>query len=131
MSGTIEDGSVVFARRFGVDEFERFDIVVVRRGGINLIKRVVGVPGEAIMISGGELVINGAVVTRSYADGYISDGGIVSDEYIVLGDSEYFILGDNYSHSEDSRSFGAVDVSDIKGVVIWRLFPFRSIGRIM
>ena len=54
------------------------------------------------------------------------------DESIVLGDEEYFILGDNTSNSEDSRfiNYGNVQKSEIKGKVMYRIFPEETRGNI-
>ena len=94
-----------------------------------LIKRVIGLPGETIEIRGGVVAINGKALENDFGNAII-DGGIIGSTSLLVGEEEYFVLGDNRNDSKDSRSFGAVPVSDIKGVAFYRLFPFTKMGRI-
>ena len=89
------------------------DVVVFRPNGNEnayySIKRVIATPGDAVYITQGRVVINGIV----YADDVTSDtqdAGIASEE-ILLGADEYFVLGDNRSSSEDSRSANIGNIS--------------------
>jgi signal peptidase I len=104
---------------------ERGDIVVFRRnpyGSEEYVKRVIGLPGEALQIKSGRIYINGRRLVEPYAAG---------DTYPdfgphVVGDDSYFVLGDNRPMSEDSRHFGAVSGKDIRGKINpTELFPFR------
>ena len=64
------------------------------------VKRVVGLPGERVRISEGRMYINGKVQKR-FSDRIIS-AGLAAYE-ITLEEDEYFVIGDNYNNSEDSR----------------------------
>ncbi|MCR4616860.1 MAG: signal peptidase I [Lachnospiraceae bacterium] len=83
-------------------------------------KRVVAVPGDRVKIQNGRLYINDE--PSEVCTAYISEPGIAENE-ITLGINEYFLIGDNPSESEDSRSsgIGPVPLSDIKGHVWFKM----------
>ena len=111
-----------------------------------MVKRIVGMPGDTIRMSGYVLSIRTRVgsdfipeqqlITRRYtlktdagAPGWSSDlplSGSLTDT--VLKDNEYFVLGDDRPQSSDSRSWGAVTIDRIVGRVVCRYWPPRSIG---
>ena len=99
-----------------------------------LIKRIIGVPGDTIELSGPNPTVT--VINKDHPKGvaltepYISSanfGGITNTRY-VLSDNQYFVLGDNRKVSADSRTWGILPKSDIVGRVLLRLYPFNSIG---
>lgn len=81
------------------------------------IKRIIGVPGDKIVIRDGVLYKNGDAVLDYFSQS-IADPGIAVNE-IRLAEDEYFVMGDNCNSSEDSRSanVGAVNLNTIKGKV--------------
>ena len=93
------------------------------------IKRIVGLPGETVKM------IDGEVFIKNNAS---SEGFIIKESYIkektddlftaVLGDNEYFVMGDNRMHSSDSRVWGPLDEKFIVGKAFLRLFPLNKIG---
>jgi signal peptidase I len=94
----------------------------------NLIKRVVGAPGDELMISDGQVYINGELYEEDYLN-TITTG----EEYIKeIPDGKYFLMGDNRRVSLDSRSslIGLVDEDRIFGEVIFRLYPINRIGTV-
>ena len=66
------------------------------------IRRVVGVPGDTIQIVGGILYVNGNSYNELTTVASMEEAGIAESE-ILLGEDEYFVLGDNRNNSEDSR----------------------------
>jgi len=90
----------------------------------SFIKRVIGLPGERVAISDGQVTITNA----EYPEGFVLDEPYVilgkkdSSNYI-LGAGEYFVLGDNRASSADSRIWGPVPENNIVGRPIVRLFP--------
>ncbi len=116
MVPTYLDSERVWVNRLATPE--RDDIIIVNEGDKYVIKRLVGMPGETIQITDGVVYIDGEV----YEEDYIKDGnrhysaGIAS-EPIVLGEDEYFMLGDNRVVSRDSRSIGPITRDMIVGVV--------------
>lgn len=115
MDETYHDGEVVaFLRPLVYGVLRRGEIVCVDEGnGVRLIKRVVALPGETVQVADGILYINGEIL-EDYQGAPIEDPGIAKDE-IVLGDGEFFVLGDNRNHSSDSRVIGAVPSRFITG----------------
>lgn len=81
--------------------YERFDVVAARNPNNNMrvYKRIVGLPGELLKIENGILYINGIKIENPYTQW--SDTNIHDIERI-LEEDEYFLLGDNQPHSNDS-----------------------------
>ena len=120
---------------------ERGDIIIFQSTLVNedsgkdklLIKRVIGLPGDQIMISDGMVYINGEAYEEDYLkDGYTPAFEIPAEgETYVVPDGTYFCMGDNREGSVDSRrsEVGVVPEETIKGKVVIRLFPFNKIKR--
>ena len=110
---------------YSISSPKRGDVIVfLPNGNLNThfyIKRIVGMPGESVQIRDGKVFINDEPYMGDVADD-TRDAGIAADE-IVLENDEYFVLGDNRSNSEDSRSanIGNVKMSTIEGKVWLRL----------
>lgn len=112
---------------------ERGEIVVFRYPrdpSQYFIKRVVGLPGETIEITGGHIILytvehpNGNVLEESYITEELTNGKIKT----TLGQDEYYLLGDNRDESLDSRSFGPVKRPSIIGRVWVRGLPLSRAG---
>lgn len=112
MNPTLQDGEYGVATRTIISHLDRGDIVIVDNEDKLLIKRLIGEPGDHVKCENNVLTINDEVVEESYTQGETSDFDI------VLGDDEYFVMGDNREHSSDSRLYGAFNKSDILGVII-------------
>lgn len=98
-----------------------------------LIKRVIGLPGDELMILNQQLYINGEAYEEDYLkDGFTPVGDLFAEgEVYTVPDDYYFCMGDNRVHSVDSRSttVGPVNFDLIQGKVICRLYPFNKIQR--
>lgn len=125
MYNTLNDNDIVLLSK--LSSIDRFDIIVLKENDndATIIKRVIGMPGDKVKIRNNKIYINNKIIEDEYAYGETSD----YDE-ITLGDDEYFVLGDNRLISKDSRYFGAIKKSDIKGKAVFRLFPFTRFGSI-
>ena len=109
---------------------KRGDVVIVRGlGGSRkgYLKRVVGLPGETVAVVDGTLIVDGEHIREPYLAGLPATLGLENREWI-LGIREVFIMGDNRSHSTDSRELGPVDLSLIVGKVFFRYWPLPEFG---
>lgn len=105
----------------------RGDVVVLESPNIPddlLIKRVVGLPNEHIVIREGRVYINGTLLDEPYVLEYCTY--LSCNGEWQLGPDEYFVLGDNRSHSLDSHSFGPVSAASIKGIARVRYWPLDA-----
>ncbi len=139
MCDTLYDGESLWVNkwkyRFG--EPERFDIVIFPydyEPDTYFIKRVIGLPGETVYIDEeGKIFINGEELKENYGREVIKpeNRGIAASE-IVVGEGEYFCMGDNRNNSMDSRypNVGNIKKEKIIGKAVFRLFPFSSFGKV-
>lgn len=134
MENTLADGDqlIVDKLTYRFRDPERFDIIVFPfqyKENTYYIKRIIGLPGETIQISDGDIYINGAILKESYGREVMKDAGIAADQ-ITLGEDEYFVLGDNRNRSSDSRdpSVALIHREDIVGRAWLRIWPLDSFG---
>ena len=102
----------------------RGDLVVVGREGFEVVKRVVGLPGERLRLAGGRLEVDGVEVAEPYLAG--SAGG---DLELRLGDGQYLVLGDHRAASTDGRDFGPVPAEALAGRVRFAYWPPHRLPR--
>ncbi|TRZ82381.1 signal peptidase I [bacterium] len=93
------------------------------------IKRIIGLPGETIKISDGQVLI----INKEYPDGFVlSESNYIDSENTPgniekkLDNNSYFMMGDNRLHSSDSRSWGELEKKYIVGKVLFRIWPFEE-----
>ena len=124
MSPALENGDVTLVNRivYDMSSPKRGDVIAFYPKGNKeshcYIKRVIGLPGETVEVSKGEILINGKVLKESYETTEMEELERL-EEAITLGENEFFVLGDNRENSEDSRytSVGNVKRSEIVGKV--------------
>lgn len=107
--------AVLYTKDLGVN-----DIAIVWSQNLDeyIVKRVVGIPGDTIVIKDNALYRNEARLLEFY----IQDENWESqDMAVTLQEDQYFVLGDNRNNSTDSRAFGVVLRSDIFGKVLFRM----------
>jgi signal peptidase I len=94
----------------------------------DLIKRVMGLPGETVRIKDGRVYINGMMVEEPYI-AHFDDAGD-RDQSWTLAENQYFVLGDNRPNSYDSHQFGPIDKNLIVGQAWIRYWPLSDAGMI-
>jgi signal peptidase I len=108
----------------------RGEVVLVRRAGRELVKRVVGLPGEHVRLVGGRLEVDGRLVPEPWADGDLAPPGLVELD-LRLGEGELAVLGDSRGRSTDSRVFGPVRTGELAGIARFTYWPPRLLrGRV-
>ncbi len=114
-------------------EPKRFDVIIFDYDdNTTFVKRIIGLPGETVRIdTDGVIYINNVPLEEDY--GYepirANNLGRASAD-VILGEDEYFVLGDNRNNSRDSRfaDVGNINIDDIDGKVVLRIYPFSSFG---
>lgn len=140
MSTTLVEGDRVVVNKlsYRLHDVNRGDVVVFKRPPNetdtrikDLIKRVVGLPGEHISIHDGIVHVDGKALDEPYTDGQQTvDGGcsdgelakLFTPEGLEIPEDHVLVLGDNRNNSEDGRCFGPIDQDLIVGrafIVIW------------
>ena len=134
MSPTFETGEylIVDELTYRFEEPKRGDVIILKKpsgGGEYLIKRIVGLPGDTVVIK------NGAVTVKSKGN---PDGEKISEPYvknkkeenleIAVGNNEYFVMGDNRPISLDSRYIGAIPKENIVGRAWARVLPVKEMA---
>lgn len=147
MFPTLENGNRVVVNRLSYDvgELQRgqvivFDKPVIVEGENDLIKRIIGLPGETLRLVDGTVYIDGLRVVEPYvlAEGSTNTAGpipgcdqaIADPNQCVIPEGHVFVLGDNRTGSEDSRVFGPVDVDTIVGRAFWTVWPPTDLGQL-
>ena len=140
MATTLTDGDVLIADKTKTPK--KGDIIIIdneHHGWI--IKRVIAVGGDNVLLSGGNVYLNGEKLDEPYALGItLANGEAVAEDIpFLIPEGEYFYLGDNRQVSADSRVFGTASSDEIVGVVTkWsfktkdfrnKVFDFLGIDR--
>lgn len=125
MYPTLKGGEIMLLNKLG--KIDRFDIVVLKldTGEDNLIKRVIGMPGETVQITDNKIYVNDKVLEENFGVGITYD-----IDKVTLKDDEYFVLGDNRIISMDSRVFGTINKEEIKGTTNFVLYPLKALVKL-
>lgn len=129
------DRVVVNKLSYHLHNVHRGDIVVfttppgVNKSFKDLVKRVIGLPGETVSARHGRVSINGKVLNEPYLKH--SDGSIVETSDfgpVRVPPDSLWVMGDNRGDSEDSRYFHAIPRKTVVGRVFIRIWPLNRIG---
>ena len=137
MSAQLEDGDQVLVDRF----LYRFmspksgDVIAFypngNRNSHYYMKRVIGIPGDTVQIKDGVVYLNGEEYEERVEVSRMDEAGLAEEE-ILLGEDEFFVLGDNRNNSEDSRfaNIGNIKEDYIIGKAWWIISPRSKFGKI-
>lgn len=127
----VGDHVVVDKLAYRLGDIDRFDVVVFDKppeltsSYDELIKRVIGLPGDTVEGREGAVWINGAPIDEPYLDPGVT---ILDFPAEVVPDGHLFLMGDNRNRSSDSRVFGPVDAETVVGQARIRYWPLSRLG---
>ena len=133
MAPTLQVNDRVLVNKLSYDlhEVNRGDLVVFEsppnEGSEtkDLIKRVVGLPGETVESRDGKILVNGQVLDEPYLDRGVTTGAL---DKVVVPPDHLWVMGDNRANSRDSRFFGPIPESLVIGRAFVRVWPITQIG---
>jgi signal peptidase I len=128
MAPTVNDNDYLVADklRYRFHDPARYDIVILRDpadASRNLIKRVIGLPGERMQVADCHVAIGGGRLAELYVVRWTrcESRWPATGDGAILGPGEFFVMGDNRDRSTDSRSFGPVRRAQIESRVVVRV----------
>ena len=125
MEPALAAGDVVLVSRSApdVDDLRRGDLVAFDDplDGRRAVKRVIGLPGEEVVILDGVLHVDGRPTEEPWVDPELVEGSFMRTFRVPEGG--VFVLGDNRTNSLDSRDYGPLDAEDLEGRVLVTLWP--------
>jgi|LWDU01.1.fsa_nt_gi signal peptidase I len=148
MEATLEisDRIIVNKLSYQLHDVNRGDVIVFKnpegasRGVEDLIKRVVGLPGETVQVQGGRVYIDKILLLEPYLAAQDITGSFrkppgcvgINDapDQCTVADGYVFVMGDNRPNSNDSRVFGPIPVDSIEGRAFLRVWPLGHFGRL-
>ena len=121
MMPTYKNGTVLRSiKDFDKKSLKKGTVIVLNKPGKAMIKRIIALPGETVQIENGYVYIDGRE-DHDFDFDSIDSPGIAKDP-VLLGQDEYFVLGDNRNYSNDSRMFGPVNYNEITAVIQGTMF---------
>ena len=130
MIPTLKNNQILLLNKidYRINDIERFDVVVIKVNKYEIIKRVIGLPGETIEYRDNILYINGHEVENDY--NFDTEDFTMKDicKCDTIPHGKYLVLGDNRAVSSDSRIIGFIDEHDIKGKVNISLWPLKKVN---
>jgi signal peptidase I len=142
MSPTVSDQDYLIATKidYRFHSPVRGDIIIMRDpydSSRDFIKRIIGVPGDHLLIREAHVYINGRLLDEPYVneEPWVANANWppppVSDpEGRLMSGDEYFVMGDNRNHSSDSRLFGPVRRNQIEARAWVRVLPVSKVGSV-
>lgn len=116
---------------YKLSNINRFDVVVIKpeKEKEEIIKRVIGLPGEHVSYKNNKLYINDKEEKENFKSFDTDDFNLEEVcSCTVIPEDKYLVLGDNRPISKDSRRIGLIDKDSIEGKVVFRIWPFSSFG---
>lgn len=129
-------GDEYIPQRYEIIIFDKPRFISTGDNVRHLIKRVIGLPGDRVVVKDGVITVYNA----EHPDGYDVDEGqeyaanlaarTTGEADFTVEDGEVFVVGDNRSNSLDSRSFGPISIDSITGSALFRFLPLSGAQRL-
>lgn len=131
MVPNFHDGDYIITNKLAatISDLQRGEVVILknpRNTDQVFIKRIIGLPGEQVKISEGQIVLNNRPLSEPYLPpGTKTQGGtfLAEGEEITIQEGQYFVVGDNRGGSSDSREWGPIKKELIIGQAWLRYWP--------
>lgn len=132
MYPTLSSGDILILNKtaYWFGDIKRFDIVVINKDTMEkeMIKRVIGLPGDKIEYRDSKLYVNDEEVPEEFTHKETADFDFSKLGVTTVPEGSYFVVGDNRTDSYDSRYFGFISKKEIEGKANLLVFPFTKIG---
>ena len=133
MKPNLHNKEILLERKIGYNStsIKRFDIVVIKNDNEEIIKRIIGMPGEHIAYKNNKLYVNDKFMETNF--NYRDTNDFNLEEICSctsIPEGKYLVLGDNRPISKDSRMIGLIDEKDILGKAVYRIWPISKFGNI-
>jgi signal peptidase I len=136
MLPTYKDGNYILTDKisYHFNQPKRGEVIVLKNPKNeeqDFIKRIIGLPGDSVRVSGGKVYVNDQLLDEKYLpigrptppNNFLKEG-----ETRVVKTNEYIVMGDNRQFSSDSREWGTITTEEIVGKVIFRYWPLNELG---
>lgn len=123
MQPTLQDGEFILVNKlaYRMGTYTRGDIIVFRSPttpDLDLIKRVIGLPGDQVVAEGGHILVNSQALNEAYINGAPEYNGSWK-----VPEGHVFVLGDNRNNSSDSHQWGYLPVQNVIGKALFIYWP--------
>lgn len=136
MVPNFHDGEYILTDKisYRINDPKRGDVIIFRaphNEEYDYIKRIIGLPNDQILVNNDSVYLNGQKLSEEYLPPeFVTRGGafLANGQTITVPEDQYFVLGDNRSHSSDSREWGFVPFDNIVGKAWIRYWPINALG---
>ena len=133
MKPNLHNNEVLLVKKIGYNSstIERFDIIIIKEEKEEIIKRVIGMPGEHISYKNNKLYVDDKLVNENFKFYDTKDFNLEEIcNCTTIPKGKYLVLGDNRPISKDSRIIGLIDEKDIVGKTVYRIWPISKFGSV-
>ena len=129
-----ENNRIIITKINKINKINRFDMVVFHAPNSedDYIKRVIGLPGDIVVMKNDKLSINGVEYKEEYVQSnketIFKGQKLTQDFEVEVPEGYLYVLGDNRRDSTDSRALGFIDRKAVVGKVTFRYYPLQDIG---
>jgi len=136
MEPTFASGDYILTSKvsYKIGQPKRGEVIVFhspKNPDIEYIKRIIGLPGDTVLIQNSQVFVNNAQINEPYISAATTlwEGGFVKEGVpVTIPKGFLFVMGDNRPRSSDSREFGPIPIESVIGQVFYRYYPPGKTG---